>query len=225
MKKIFVFVSYVFLTLIQNHLAFGQSTLNDLFDRRLTSNDIWVKNDRVQGHPFLFEEWTSASISTIKGNYSDVSIKLNLEKNEVYYKDEADNVLILMDDYVTGVDILDPKDRQVRKFIKIPLKGYYEVIFDGETSLLLKHTKLFVPSISAEGVNAITTKSMDRYNLKSIVTLRIKNQLHSFENKKDLKNFFSNDSKTSSFISSNKIKVSNIDSMKNLVEYLNSANN
>ena len=197
--------------------------ISDIFDRRLNSNDVWVKNEGVQGHPFLFEDWSRSNIETIRGSFKEVNVKLNLEKNHVYFQDEKGEVLILNDDYVTSLILKDPEDGSMRKFIKLPLNGYFELILEGEYSLLVKHTKVFIPSISSEGVNTITNKSMNRYTQKSLVSIYFNGQVQIFESNKDFKEYFSTESETSEFIKTNKIKLSDLESMKILVNYLNKA--
>jgi hypothetical protein len=219
-----LFILYIVGILASSFHVLGQSTLNDLFDRRLNSDDIWTKTDQIQGHPFILEDWEIASIETLKGTYNNVPVKLNVERNEVYFKDENGKTLILQDDFVTELSINDSKNNSIRRFIKIPLKGYFEMITEGKSSLLIKHSKLFVPSIAAESVNTITNKSMDRYNEKAVVTIRIENQLYPLENKKALKSLYSDDVGAAEFIRKNKVKTSDIDSMVTLVNYLNSRN-
>jgi hypothetical protein len=105
----------------------------------------------IEGTPFLIKDWTVATLVTQKGiQVNNVSVKLNIESNELYYRDSAGKTWIANAGNVVKISLanFDGKENTTAVFkCGYPEIGkqtnnyYYQVLADGKIALLKKWYK------------------------------------------------------------------------------------
>ena len=214
------FITVLYLSVLFCSQGWSQNNINFLIDRKINSNDIWTQSDLIEGHPFLFDKWKIATIETTKGTYNDILIKLNLVQDEIYFQGDGGYTMILSKDHVLSF-VMREKDDTALTFIHVPLNGYFQILEDGERSLLLKKVKELVSADRAETVSNVSSKITKEHREKSFYYLRQEGIMFSIESNKSLRRMFQNDSGAISFINKNKVKVNNEKALISLVKFLN----
>ena len=176
----------------------------------------------VEGSPYLSNEWAYARIKLIDNRVFDsVLLKVNLYENKVHFKDENGSEKML----AVPVKEIEIRDASSKWNTAVFVSGYgenknifYQALTDGKKAGLLKTVNVIIKETKV--FNAPTQKNFEqqaRFYIFSKGILYEENK-----NCSSLMNAFGNDSKVTSFISSNDIKCNKEKDLKKLVDYYNS---
>ena len=222
------FLSFLIVSL--SFSCFSQSSVTQpLLDFKLILTDvngapIMAQNNLgVQGSVYLFDEYKPGRVTVNKRVYKDVKLKLDLEKNAVYF--EKGGVEMVTTD---NVDRLDFFDTNLEKYTHVFRNGfaavgrntdktYYQILDSGKVSLL-KQINIIYRESTAYGAPS-ATRSYEQ--IKSYYLL-VNNTLTPIKSSEafllampDKKN------EVSSFLSSKRIKFNREDDLKRLTIYYN----
>jgi hypothetical protein len=123
--------------------------LNDLKGEPLNLGSSFA----YEGSPFFNSEWSKGNLLLTDNRvYKNISMKLNLQANQVHYQNPQTNAeMVAGVGMVSEVEILDPgKLDAVRFRSKYPaidkhdLKTFYQVLADGKVVLLKQVKKIFI---------------------------------------------------------------------------------
>ena len=105
----------------------------------------------ISGSPFINDDWVPAKITLSKGKeIGPLSVKLNIESNELYFLDSTGKELIALEGLVKKVDCLAYYSKDsIRYIFKTGYPAieeqnenyYYQVLTDGKIELLAKKFK------------------------------------------------------------------------------------
>lgn len=206
-----------------NFLTSGNFFLDYLKDEKsadLVKFDVYAG---IEESPFLTDKWAYARIKLFDNRVFDsVLIKLNLFENKIHFKDKTEKERVV----AVNVKEIEIRD-QSSAFDKIVfVSGYgkdpnifYQVISDGKKLGYIKEMKIIVAEHKV--FNAPVQKKFELQQGK--LFLYAKGVLYEeSKNCSSLLSAFGNDSKITSFISSNDIKCNKEKDLKKLVEYYNS---
>lgn len=179
----------------------------------------------AEGNPYFVDEWQKATITTKNGNEIEVNnIKIHLQSNKVYYKNDDDKIIIVATGIIKKVVLKNKTDYTVFEsgfpdIYKNNSNTFYKILSSGKYSLLHHIDKVFVQTkndMTGERRNEFKTYnnyycfingSMIPFNLKKI--------------SKDVSNIVEEVDfhKSNIFLSKNKLKT--IDEVMLLFDYLN----
>lgn len=184
----------------------------------------------VLGSPFLNDEWQPARLTFFKGNsVSPVLVKINLESNELYFKDSSGKEMIALEGLVKKIELLDTnyQDSSTQIF-----KGgypsidnqnqhyFYQLLADGKTELLAKKSKQIETDknmLSGEIRRQFSEPAITLYLFKDNEMKPLKTgKSYLLELLKD------REALVTAFINSNKINLKKIPDLVKLIRYYNS---
>jgi hypothetical protein len=168
MKKQIFFLSFCFIANIsfcqesdRDPGLAGVVTVMDFTD--LDGNSLLKKYDpAVTGSPFIINNWVPAKITLTKGKVIDpIYVKLNIESNELYFRDSTGKEMIAKEGLVRKVVCFDFSKDNIQYVFKNGYPAidkqnenyYYQLYRGGKIELLAKRTKyirLFKNEISGE---------------------------------------------------------------------------
>lgn len=178
--------SYVFAFMLILYFVEGfaqTTTTNNL--ARLSANDwssvmrgnqplMTTKNPEVElrGHPFVFEEWKEGSIilkDSSRSNDKRLKFKLNAEESEIWVLGVDKTERILTDPRIIGLELKE-KDAVLTYFKRvlpeIPMARYVQIILEGPTFSLVKHTqKKFLKADYTDKGVAVVGRKYDSYEI------------------------------------------------------------
>ncbi len=177
----------------------------------------------VDGSAFLSEKWLNARIKLEDNRVFDsVSVKLNLFENKVYFKD-SENRQRQVGLRVVQIEIREASSEWNNTIFLSGFgtnkNAYYQVLGDGKKIGYLK--ELVIIQKEYKVLHAATQKKFEFYDGK----LFLYSQGILYDVNKDCASFmpaFGNDSKVSSYMSSNGLKCHKEKDLKKLVDYYNS---
>lgn len=221
--RFLLFIKFCFICLVsvaQRDVSMvPQGEIRDAFGRAITTK----REVGTEGSNYLYDDYKPGRI-TVKGKtYSGIKIKLNLEKNVVFF--EKDGVEMVPSGEVSVVEFMNvATNKYDKKFLKgLPdVNGndqhtYYEVIDSGKV-LLLKHVGIKLRESTVYGDASISrkyeqTKTLYVYNKGEIFHVkRNEDVLNALADKK-------NDIQT--FIAKNKVKANREADLLSVVAYYN----
>jgi hypothetical protein len=179
--------------------------------------------DRVDGSPFLFTEWVNANITLADNRkFDSVQVKLNLYENRIHFKDEKGNEKMIP----ANVKMIEIKDVSSKWNNAVFVSGYgandrefFQVVTDGKKAGLLKKMKVIIK----ESRPVMHGPERKNFELLSILCIYSKDKL--YEEKKSclsMADIFKDDSKITTFISTNDLKCNKEKDLEKLVAYYNS---
>jgi hypothetical protein len=185
----------------------------------------------VTGSPFINDDWVSAKITLSKGKeIGPLSIKMNLESNELYYLDSSKMELVADKSVARKVDCMDYSSKDGIKYVfkngypaidKQDENFYYQVYTEGKIELLAKRFKYIrsekndlTGEMSKTFIDGSVVLYVYAYGLMQVFhpTKELVNSL--FEEDKD--------QSTRTFIDTNKINFKKIPDLIKLFKYYNS---
>jgi len=102
----------------------------------------------IEGSPFLNKDWALADLLLKNGAHANrVSVKLNIESNELYYLDSAGKTWIAVDGFVKKISYLKLLEKEGKPDVfkcgypaidKQSANYYYQLLTDGKIELLKK---------------------------------------------------------------------------------------
>ena len=129
----------------------GNENIRDLAadDNTMTVRTFDNRYAGVKGHPYLIEDWTAGSLTTIDGKkYQNVELKYDLNRDEVVIRKKGTSQIIaLFNEKVESFSLQD------RHFVMIGSEDgnrFYEKLVDGE-NVLLAHRKKKLLKADYEG--------------------------------------------------------------------------
>lgn len=153
MKKILLFLP-LFLTINKSvaQLEFKNSNVGILLDfTDLNGNTVLPKYDpNTIGSPFIIDDWLPAKIMLSKGKVGIATVKLNIESNELYFRDSTGRELVAVDGMVKKIDYPSFFSKDSIPYVfksgypsidKQNENFYYQVFAEGEVELLAKRFK------------------------------------------------------------------------------------
>jgi hypothetical protein len=178
---------------------------------------------KFEGSVFINDQYQTGRITINGKQYSDVLIKLNIERNVVYF--QKDGIELVPAGVVNVVEFLDPLTGKYNQVFKngFPPTGrntsqtYYQVL-DSGSALLLKHVGVVLRESSLYGQETVTKKyeKVKSYyffvNGKLVPAKKSDDVLAAMNDKR---------AAVQIFISSNKIKVNKEEDLKLLAAHYN----
>src|SRR5918993_3908027 len=162
----------ILLAVLVSLSTFSQNILFDPVSNKVFNPD---KYSSVSGSPFVVDKWQKGSVTTAKGIYKDLLLKLDAYSNTVLFN--KDDQAYEFQDPVTMFTIEASKDTQVfRKGLTGPSlkpEQFVQVLVDGKTSLYRSDIKLFaeINQINKGLVKSFTTST--RYFLVKDGTVQL----------------------------------------------------
>ena len=105
----------------------------------------------ITGSPFINDNWVLARVTLSNGKQiGPVSVKLNIESNELYYRDTAGKEMVAQEGSVRKVDCIDYYAKDSTRYVfksgypaidKQDENFYYQVFTEGKIELLAKKIK------------------------------------------------------------------------------------
>jgi hypothetical protein len=233
MKKKILFVT---LLLIAN-LGFGQLEFKtSLMGRTLDMADmnghsLLKKYDPdATGSPFINDEWVLANLTTLKGNVvGPLQIKLNIESNELYYKDSAGKEMIALEGLVKKIDCLNYYNKDSVRYVfkcgypvidKQNKNYYYQVFTEGKVELLAKRFK-YIRTNKEEVSGEITKEFVEGATILYVYAFGIIQAFHP-NNSFVISLLEDKEQDINAFIKTNKTNFKKITDLVKLFEYYNS---
>lgn len=176
--------------------------------------------DEISGSPYLDKSFKEAKIAK---NYQNTLVRYNSFKDDVEFKNEANNEIMVIpkEDKFKTIEILSPKQKLVLLNLDGEYGYYYEVL-DGTVSLYKKTKINFIdarPASTPYGSDQPASFS------NPVISYYIVNGNKSIKNPKNQKDLIQQmpDKKDvlTSFFKENKIKFDKEEDMKKLVTFLN----
>ena len=234
MKRILLFIYCFSVQSSFGQIEFRNSNLGRVMNLRdLDGNSLLKKYDPdITGSPFINDNWVSAIVTLSSGKpIGPVSVKLNIESNELYYLDSAGNEMVAQVGSVRKVDCLDyyAKD-SIRYVFKngYPAIGkqdenfYYQVFTEGKIELLAKKFKYIrtekndlTGEMSKAFVDGALVWYVDAYGLMQVFHPTKEFVTSLFEQDKE--------QATKAFIETNKISLKKIPDLIKLFNYYNNS--
>jgi hypothetical protein len=145
----------------------------------------------ITGSPFINTDWLPATITLSKGKeIGPISVKLNIESNELFYRDSAGKVMIAIEGLVKKIDCFNfySKD-SIRYVFKSGYPGidkqnenyFYQVFTEGKIELLAKRFK-YIRKVKDELSGEITKEFVEGATILYVFAYGIMQEFHSNKN-------------------------------------------
>lgn len=183
----------------------------------------------ITGSPFINSDWVLAKITLSKGNETGpISVKLNIENNELYFRDSTGKEMIAIEGLVKKIDCFNfySKD-SIRYVFKSGYPGidkqnenyYYQVLTEGKIELLARRFK-YIRVVKDELSGEITKEFVDGI---VVLYISINNIIHAYHPTKSFVISLLKDKEQSIniFIDTNKINFKKIPDLIKLFNYYN----
>lgn len=119
--------------------------------------DDWLVNGRkyipehgnAKGHAYFSEQdWVTGTLVIKKKTYKDVEFKYNIDLDKIILRAEVTRgglvYVLLNDDFVTSFIIGEHYFINSAQLLLAGNSGYFELVFEGKHTLLIKHHKTFI---------------------------------------------------------------------------------
>ena len=135
-------IATMLLLIIFPAALFSQNVLHDPVSNKIFNTD---KYSSISGSPFLSDKWQQGSVTTSKGVYKNLALKLDAYSNVLLYN--KDDEAYEFQDEVFSFTFEGSKDTlNYRKGLTAPslrAEQFVQVLVDGKTSLYRSDIKLF----------------------------------------------------------------------------------
>lgn len=178
----------------------------------------------IEGSPYLSADWTYARIKLADNRiYDSVLLKLNLFENKIHFTDGKGHEKMVAIQ-VKEIEIRDASSK-LNKAVFVSGYGedknmFFQVLTDGNKAELLKKMNVIIREMKV--FNAPVQKSFELQERLYIYSSITGTLYQENKNCSSLMSAFGNDSKVTSFISSNDSKCNKEKDLSKLVEYYNS---
>ncbi len=107
----------------------------------------------AKGHPYFIEpDWVTGTLVIKEKTYKDVEFKYNIDLDKIILRAEVTRgglvYVLLNDDFVTSFIIGEHYFINSSQLLLADNSGYFELVFEGEHTLLIKHHKSFISEFS-----------------------------------------------------------------------------
>jgi hypothetical protein len=166
MKKI---VSLLSCVIVVNAL-FAQvemSANNHNLPVRFTQQVVEIKGEKVIGSPFLFLDWTMGKAITPDKREYEMLFKYDVYSQALHYFDGKDSLEINEPIAEFSLTVKDGPDQVVHSFKKADTygksknKGYYEIVAENTTGILLKYYTMKIIALNYNLGGAAGNKTFD----------------------------------------------------------------
>ncbi len=184
----------------------------------------------VNGSPFIMEDWVPAKVTLARGKViGPIPVKLNIESNELYFKDANGNELITLNGLARKIDCVNYYSKDGIKYVfksgypKIDAQDenyFYQVYTEGKIELLAKKYK-YISSVKDSYTGETAKDFVDGAVLLYVFT---NNAMQPFRGSKNavLELMKDKEKPISDFIDTNKINFKKMPDLKKLFDYYNS---
>ena len=225
MKKLLIIFAVIILPSISFSQGYTYYDINELMTSNLIRTIRSADNsENYTGSPYDHDEFINGSLITVsKQIYKDVPLRLNIYNNSVEFK-SGDKVLEIdtpeLFEYITiGESKIQYLPYSITKKIS---KGYFKIIEEGEATLLARPKVLFQEATKPGAYQDAKPAAFKRTNDEIFIKVG-ESQAQYVKNKKSLVEILSGkEDLVSAFIKKNKIKASDINNVRKLVQYYNS---
>jgi hypothetical protein len=141
----------------------------------------------ITGSPFINTEWVPATITLSKGKeIGPIPVKLNIESNELYFRDSTGKEMIAFEGLVKKIDCLNfYSGDSIRYVFKNGYPGidkqnenyYYQVFTEGKIELLAKRSK-YIRTVKDELSGEITKEFVEGVTLLYVYAFGIMQAFH-----------------------------------------------
>ena len=220
MSKLFF---YLFLFAC-NFAVFAQYDVNTAGNVPSTNSGLWVVNsnntdNKIEGSPYLFENWNTKGIITSIDDKTTSIQNLNYDIiiDAIVLKMSADSLFIFENKNIKEVKI---NNKTFKRFYDSNTSSYFQVLAVGQDLRILKKYELTI----REGVfNQLTQQKStpDKYIINESYHSMKENRIQEFKlNKKSLCELFGeNSSKIKKFISTEKMDIKNEENLQLILNY------
>jgi hypothetical protein len=214
-----IFIALLFLIPVRSFCQ--DMVLHDPVSSRTFNSE---KYSGFNGSPFLFDKWINGWINTTNGIYKDLSLKLDIYSNIIYFKKDDESYEI-QDPVVTFTLMSKVGDSaSYLKFRKglsgsiIKPEQYVQILAEGPVSLYRSDIKLLTD------VNEINNGVVKTFTGSSRYIVVKDGSMQLLKNpKKDILPFLQDkNEKVQEFISINKLSLNKDLDLKSLINYYNS---
>lgn len=223
MKKLFLCIALTLCIILFLKPSTVNAQINNTIGLDQSGMLLRVKNsafDNIVGSPYLIKDWTNGNVKFFGADpIQNVALKLDLMENLLVVKGKNDQEN-LFDTKVSEFTLNDSgKERLFRagftssKNLAIP--GYFEIIYDGKTKLLVRELKSIIES-TGYNTSTITkniSSSVEYYiskadNVVNLVKLNEKSILAILDK-----------SELAKYVKDNKLNLKNRDEVVKLLQY------
>jgi hypothetical protein len=200
--------------------------------RDLDGNALLKKYDpAISGSPFINDTWVSSIVTLSNGKQiGPISVKLNIESNELYYLDSAGKEMVAQDGSVRKVDCLDYYAKDSTRYVfkngypaidKQDENFYYQVFTEGKIELLAKKFK-YIRSEKNDLTGEMSKAFVDGTVVLYVYAYGLMQVFH--PTKEFINSLFEEDRQQSAktFIETNKINFKKIADLVKVFNYYNS---
>jgi len=236
MKRI-IFAAFICISVntIYAQIEFRNSSTGRLMNMEDISGRPLLKKDNpdVTGSPFLNPDWVLAKLLLSKGKeIGPLPVKLNIESNELYFRDSGGKEMIAVEGIVKRVDCINYYSKDSIRYVfksgypdidKQTKNYYYQVLTEGKIELLAKKSRYI--SVIKDGFTGETTKEFVEGG--TVFYLYANNTIQLFRPDKNFINSLLKDKEQliNIFINSNNINYKKIPDAVKLFNYYNNINN
>ena len=220
----------LFPILSKSQISPGRKFLSDVIDPSMINTELFYKGKykEISGSPFLEKELQNGTIILNDDRkVENVLIRYNAYEDALLYQIEKDQITMLDPPVIKGFEF-QPNDRKV-KFISISFiegkKHFYEVIYDGKSTLVVRHQIKLTKktnnagSYGANDMQGSAFKKLETYFLMDATGKIFEISL----TKKSLTSALgSHEEELKAFIKENKLKVREKIDLATLLEYYDS---
>ncbi len=220
----------LFPILSKSQISPGRKFLSDVIDPSMINTELFYngKYKEISGSPFLEKELQNGTIILNDDRkVENVLIRYNAYEDALLYQIAKDQITMLDPPVIKGFEF-QPNDRNV-KFISISIiegkKHFYEVIYDGKSTLVVRHQiKLTNKTNNAGSYGANDMQGSAFKKLETYFLLDATGKIFEISlTKKSLTSALgSHEEELKAFIKENKLKVREKIDLATLLEYYDS---
>lgn len=216
------------LIVLQGRSANAQYVKNQLAKDQMGRPLVAGEYVDIQGHPFLFENWTKGIVKFVNGtSVSDLDLKYDLVKDELYFKDPKTEQVMIFSEKISEFKLNNPVKSTDFFYFKngfTPLdantaKSFYQLLMDGTAQLIKRYTKEIFeerPYNSATTIRSFKDAEL-YYVVKNNQLIKIKK-----DKKQVLAAFADRSAELEAFIKSNGLNLKNESDLIKLIAHYNS---
>ena len=154
MKKLMILsMAFLYCMAASSQFEFNPTVGGGRFDARDVSGRSLIKayDGEIAGSPFINENWERAMLTLARGKtIGPVMVKLNIERNELNFKDSANKEFVAEPEQVRKIDYISFYLKDSIRYVfkngypainKQTASFYYQVYTEGKIELLGKKTK------------------------------------------------------------------------------------
>ncbi len=119
--------------------------------RPIATTNIDALYEGVKGSPYFTEEWSTGNIYFVDGTeIIQIDIRFNIYKDELEFKNSTSGQIFVIDkNRIKGFRLHEPVDSLYFEYLTLKPdkpgeRSFIQVLYNGETRLLLKHKKQFI---------------------------------------------------------------------------------